>query len=109
MVGLQLGALAGDDLGEVHLELVGDLVDHADGHVLAVLLIGSVELRADAQLRRQRLDAVIADLAQLPKPRADLAVVVHPSLSFDARSPRRCTFAIKYSTRKGSGQENILD
>ena len=54
--GFQLGALAGDDLGEVHLEFVGDLIDDADGHVLAVFFIGGVDLRADVQLRRQILD-----------------------------------------------------
>ena len=38
-----------------------------------------------------------------------VAFMQNPSLSFDARSPRRCTFALQYSTRKGSGQENIID
>ena len=82
MIGVQPGGLAGDDLCEIHLEFLRDLIDHADGDVLAVFFIGGIDLRAEVQLRSQLLDRIVADFPQLAQTRADLLIIIHDPYSF---------------------------
>ena len=102
VVGVKLGALSGADLGEIHFKHIGDLINDADGHVFAVLLVGGIDFRVQLQFFCQFFNCIVAGFTQFSQSCANLVIFIHCIVSFRnicKFKPRACPSKAFFQSR----------